>query len=271
MSWIAAIILAIIEGLTEFLPISSTGHMVIASAFMGINEQNFTKIFEVNIQFGAILSVVVLYWKRFFQSIDFYFKLIVAVIPAVILGYLLGDLIDAALERVWVIALNLLLGGIILLFIDKWFQKNEENNQPNNENKSEKNKDISYKTSLIIGCFQCLAMIFPGLSRSASTIVGGLTQKLTRLHAAEFSFFLAVPTMFLASAHKLLKSYQTISIEQWQILALGNLVAFVVAMLAIKFFIGFLAKYGFRWFGYYRIALGLTLLILLAMGVKLTL
>ncbi len=271
MSWIEAIILAIIEGLTEFLPISSTGHMIIASALMGINQENFTKIFEVNIQLGAILSVVVLYWKRFFQSVDFYFKLIVAVIPAVFFGLLLNDFIEAALERVWVIALNLLLGGIILLFIDKWFQKNEQDNEKSNEKNTTENKEISYKTSFIIGLFQCLAMIFPGLSRSASTIIGGLTQKLSRLNAAEFSFFLAVPTMFLASSYQLLKSYKTITTEQWKILALGNVVAFIVAMIAIKFFIGFLAKYGFKWFGYYRIILGMTILILLAMGVNIKL
>lgn len=263
MSWIAAIILAIIEGLTEFLPISSTGHMIIASAFMGINNDNFTKIFEVNIQFGAILSVVVLYWKRFFQSVDFYFKLIVAVIPAIVFGLLLGNWIDAALEKVWVIALNLLIGGIILLFIDKWFHQNEQS--------VEKEKEVSYFHSFIIGLFQCLAMIFPGLSRSAATIIGGLAQRFSRLQAAEFSFFLAVPTMFLASVYKLLKSYKTITIEQWQLLALGNIVAFFVAMVAIRFFIGLLGKYGFKWFGYYRIVVGLTLLILLAIGVDIKL
>jgi undecaprenyl-diphosphatase len=264
MSWISAIILAIIEGLTEFLPISSTGHMIIASAFMGINDDKFTKIFEVSIQFGAILSVVVLYWKRFFKNIQFYLILITAVIPAVVLGFLLGDIIDSFLEKVWVVALNLLLGGIILLFVDKWFAKNEQISTNLKEEKK-----VSFQEALIIGLFQCLAMILPGLSRSASTIFGGLTQKLPRLQAAEFSFFLAVPTMFLASGYKLLKGYKDITSEQWQLLALGSVVGFIVALLAIQFFIHFLAKYGFKWFGYYRIILGTILLIALGMGYEL--
>ncbi|HSY61481.1 MAG TPA: undecaprenyl-diphosphate phosphatase, partial [Cytophaga sp.] len=184
MTWIEAIALAIIEGITEFLPVSSTGHMIIASAIMGIKNDPFTKVFEVAIQFGAILSVVVLYFKRFFKSFDFYFKLFVAFIPTAIVGLLLKKHIDALLENVWVVASTLLIGGIILLFIDKWFQKNE----------TEGTEEVSYKTGFLIGCFQCVAMV-PGVSRSAATIIGGLTQKLTRKAAAEFSFFLAVPTM----------------------------------------------------------------------------
>lgn len=255
MSFLEALILAIIEGITEFLPISSTGHMIIASAFMGINENSFVKIFEVNIQFGAILSVVVLYWKRFFQSVDFYYKLFVAFLPAAVIGFLLGDFIDSLLENVWVVASSLLLGGVLLLFVDKWFQKSDQ-------------EKVDYKKALYIGFFQCIAMI-PGVSRSAATIIGGMAQGLNRKTAAEFSFFLAVPTMFAASAYKMLKGYKEITTDNLDILLFGNLVAFIVAMLAIKFFISFLTKYGFKVFGWYRIVLGVFLLILLAMGYEL--
>lgn len=252
MSFLEALILAIVEGITEFLPVSSTGHMIIASAFMGINESSFVKIFEVNIQFGAILSVVVLYWKRFFQSLDFYYKLLVAFIPAAFIGFLLGDFIDSLLENVWVVATSLLVGGVILLFVDKWFQSSTE-------------EKVDYKKALFIGFFQCIAMI-PGVSRSAATIIGGMAQGLNRKTAAEFSFFLAVPTMFAASAYKMLKGYKEITTDNLDILLFGNLVAFIVAMLAIKFFISFLTKYGFKVFGWYRIILGVFLLALLAFG-----
>lgn len=260
MTWIEAIVLAIIEGITEFLPVSSTGHMIIASAIMGIKNDPFTKVFEVAIQFGAILSVVVLYFKRFFKSFDFYFKLFVAFIPTAIVGLLLKSQIDELLEKVWVVATALLLGGIVLLFIDKWFEKNE----------TEGTEDVSYKTGFLIGCFQCIAMV-PGVSRSAATIIGGLTQKLTRKAAAEFSFFLAVPTMFAATAKSLYDEKDLIleSTDKIPLLLLGNIVAFIVAMLAIKFFINILTKYGFKVFGYYRIALGALLLILLLMNVDL--
>ncbi|MHA4740012.1 undecaprenyl-diphosphate phosphatase [Dyadobacter sp. MSC1_007] len=255
MSIWQAIILAIVEGITEFLPVSSTGHMIIASSFMGISHLEFTKMFTVNIQFGAILSVLVLYWKRFFQTADFYFKLFVAFLPAAIIGFLLNDFIDALLENVVVVAVSLLVGGIILIFIDKIANDTRE-------------KEITYFTALKIGFFQCIAMI-PGVSRSASTIIGGMLQGLSRKQAAEFSFFLAVPTMAAAGGYKLLKTYDTIKAEDIQTLLIGNLVAFVVAMLAIKFFISFLTKYGFKVFGYYRIILGLILLGLLASGYKL--
>ncbi len=258
MNFVEAIILAIVEGLTEFLPVSSTGHMIITSALMGINEQEFTKIFTVQIQFGAILSVVILYWKRFFTSLDFYYKLFVAFLPAAVIGFLLGDFIDSLLENVIVVASSLLLGGIFLLFVDRIF----------NPLKGRSLEELSYKNSLIIGCFQCLAMI-PGVSRSAATIIGGMAQNLNRKSAAEFSFFLAVPTMFAASGYKLLKDYKAIDASNINVLIVGNLVAFIVALLAIKFFIGFVTKYGFKVFGYYRIALGLILLILLALGVDL--
>lgn len=257
MSIWEAVILAIVEGLTEFLPVSSTGHMIIASSIMGISSAEFTKIFTVNIQFGAILSVVVLYWRRFFQSIDFYVKLFVAFLPAAFFGFLLGDWIDSLLENVIVVAISLLIGGIVLLFIDRAFNDKSQNDQ-----------SISYSKALKIGFFQCIALI-PGVSRSAATIIGGMTQKLSRTSAAEFSFFLAVPTMFAASAYKLLKSYKSIHSEHISILLIGNVVAFVVAMLAIRFFIGFLTKYGFKVFGFYRIALGFIILLMWAMGIEL--
>ncbi len=260
MNTFEAIILAIVEGLTEFLPISSTGHMIIASAVMGINQSEFTKIFTVNIQFGAILSVVVLYWRRFFQSFDFYLKLFVAFLPAAFIGFFLGDHIDSWLENELVVAVSLLLGGIVLLFVDRLFVARED--------KGPSIESMNYLTALKIGFFQCIALI-PGVSRSAATIIGGMTQQLSRKSAAEFSFFLAVPTMFAASAYKLLKDYKHIRPADVETLLLGNVVAFVVAMLAIKFFIGFLTKYGFKLFGYYRIALGLLILLLFALGIDL--
>jgi undecaprenyl-diphosphatase len=260
MNFIYAIILAIIEGITEYLPISSTGHMIIGSSLMGINKDPFTKIFEVNIQFGAILSVVVLYWKRFFQSVEFYKKLLASFIPAAIVGFIFNDFVDQLLESVAVVAVMLVLGGIILVFIDKYF-----------ENKTTK-EDITFLDAVKIGLFQCLAMI-PGVSRSAASIIGGMFQGLPRKNAAEFSFFLAVPTMFAASAYKLLKGFKagslTFSTDQLLYLAIGNIVAFIVAMAAIKFFIGYLQKYGFKVFGYYRIVIGLIILGLLAAGYNL--
>lgn len=256
MSYLHAIIIAIVEGLTEFLPISSTGHMIIAEKLLGTNIDAFTKAFTVNIQFGAILSVVVLYWKRFLQSFQFYYKLFVAFIPAGILGLLFSKQIDEMLESVFVVALMLLLGGIFFLFVDKLFNNTDEKKEP------------TYKNAFVIGLFQCIAMV-PGVSRSAATIIGGMQQKLTRTKAAEFSFFLAVPTMAAASAYKLLKDYKHFNADNIGILLVGNLVAFVVAMFAIKFFITYLQKHGFKVFGYYRIVVGALLLILLAMGVDL--
>ncbi len=257
LSLIKVIIIAIVEGITEFLPISSTGHMVITEKILGIASSEFTKAFIVNIQFGAILSVVVLYWKRFFQSVNFYLKLFVAFLPAAIIGFLLGDFIDSILENVVVVAISLFLGGIILLFVDKWFNKPSEK------------QEVTYKNAFIIGCFQVIAMI-PGVSRSAATIVGGMSRKLSRKNAAEFSFFLAVPTMFAATAYKLLKTYKSFNSDNISLLVIGNIVAFIVAMIAIKAFIGFLTKYGFKVFGYYRILLGVSILVLLALGYDLS-
>jgi len=261
MNLLQTIILAIVEGITEFLPVSSTGHMIIAQKLLSIESTEFVKAFTVNIQFGAILSVVVLYWKRFFQSLDFYWKLIVAVIPALVLGFLFSDKIDSLLENVEVVAIMLVLGGILMLFVDKWF------NKPNDD------QTVDWKRALKIGFFQCIAMI-PGVSRSMASIVGGMTTKLTRKNAAEFSFFLAVPTMAAASGYKLLKLFmdpagKSMLSENLVTLLVGNLVAFMVAMIAIKFFIGFLTKYGFKAFGYYRIIVGVAILLLLFLGVDL--
>lgn len=273
MSLFEAIIIAIVEGITEFLPISSTGHMIITSALLGddLHKQEFTKLFEVAIQLGAIMAVVVLYWKKFFdfKSWQFYVKLFVAVLPALAIGFLFSDKIDALLESPLTVAITLLLGGFILLFIDKAFQHST----------IEREEDIPYKNAIIIGLWQCIAMI-PGVSRSAASIIGGMQQNLTRKLAAEFSFFLAVPTMAAATIYSLvLKDWKENGIEQkgyelifsnsqnTQAFIIGNIVAFVVAILAIKFFIGFLQKHGFRLFGWYRIIAGIVLLLLIWQGI----
>lgn len=262
MSIIEAIVLAIIEGITEFLPVSSTGHMIIGSSVMGIAHDDFTKTFTVAIQFGAILSVLAIYWKRFFQSVNFYFKLAAGFLPAAVFGFLLNDFIDSLLENVIVVAFSLLIGGIILIYVDKWFKKTEETGT----------SETTYSTAIKIGLFQCIAMI-PGVSRSAATIIGGLTQKMNRKAAAEFSFFLAIPTMLAATGYKLLKFYKDgggFENDEITILLIGNLVAFIVAIIAIKGFISFLTKHGFKYFGYYRIAVGIIILSLYFMGIELT-
>jgi undecaprenyl-diphosphatase len=258
MSLFETIIIAIVEGLTEFLPVSSTGHMIITQGLLGMESTDFVKAFTVNIQFGAILSVVVLYWKRFFQSLNFYRNLLVAFLPAAVIGFLAGDFIDSLLENVWVVAVMLVIGGVIMLFVDNWFANEKED------------QEMNWKHSLKIGFFQCIAMI-PGVSRSMATIVGGMSTGLSRKNAAEFSFFLAVPTMAAAGGYKLLKlimdpSGAAMLNEHLTTLLIGNAVAFIVAMAAIKFFISFLTKYGFRAFGYYRIVVGVLILILLLTG-----
>lgn len=246
-----AIVLAIIEGITEYLPVSSTGHMIITSSFFGIAQEDFTKLFTIVIQLGTILSVVVLYFKRFFQSIDFYYKLLIAFIPAVVLGLLFSDLIDALLESPIIVAISLVIGGFILLKVDDWFGNSE-------------NTEISYTTAFKIGLFQCLAMI-PGVSRSGASIVGGMTQKLSRTAAAEFSFFLALPTMLGATLKKSYDYYDagfTLTSEQINLLIIGNVVGFIVALFAIKTFIGYLSKHGFKIFGYYRIIVGIAIIVI---------
>ena len=265
------IIIAIVEGLTEFLPVSSTGHMIITQHVLGVESTEFVKAFTFIIQFGAILSVVCLYWKRFFRlnhtpapegasalkrflhTYDFYWKLFVAFIPAAVLGLLFSDMIDAMLESVIVVAVMLIIGGVFMLFCDKLFG-----------NGSEETK-LTEKRAFYIGLFQCISMI-PGVSRSMATIVGGMAQKLTRKAAAEFSFFLAVPTMFAATVYKMFKLFTEggteIIVSNMEALIIGNAVAFVVAMLAIKFFISFVTKYGFAAFGWYRIIVGGVILIM---------
>ena len=275
MDIVQSIIIAIVEGLTEFLPVSSTGHMIIAEEALGVEHNDFVNAFTVIIQFGAILSVVWLYWKRFFHlnqvpegvkgakalliKYDFYWKLLVAFVPAAVIGFLLGDFIDSLLENVTVVAVMLVAGGVLMLFVDKWF--NRSTTAP-----------LTEKRALTIGFYQCIAMI-PGVSRSMATIVGGMQQGLTRKDAAEFSFFLAVPTMFAATAYKLLKliiepeSLQLLVDNIW-VLIVGNVVAFIVAVLAIKFFINYVTKYGFKAFGYYRIIVGAAIIIMGLCGIS---
>jgi undecaprenyl-diphosphatase len=263
MDLLQAIIIAIVEGLTEYLPVSSTAHMIFTSSYFGIQEDDFVKLFQVSIQFGAILAVVVLYWKKFFdfKKINFYIKLACAVIPALVLGKLFDDTIDAVLGNPIPIAIVLIIGGVILLFVDSRF------NHPTIANE----EDISIKKAVTIGFWQCLAMM-PGTSRSAASIIGGMQQGLTRETAAEFSFFLAVPTMLAVTVYSLfLKTYEVSQLKGYELLnqsednlklfILGNCIAFIVAVIAIKFFIGIIKKYGFKPWGYYRIIAGIVLLV----------
>lgn len=287
LTLLQTILIAIVEGLTEFLPVSSTGHMIITQSILGVESTEFVKAFTVIIQFGAILSVVVLYWKRFFRvnkctifdkqavgnkpfaskvvfymkraiyKYDFYWKLLVAFLPAAFFGLLFNKKIDALLESVEVVAIMLIIGGIFMLFVDKIFNKVNEK------------EEFSEQKAFRIGLFQCIAMI-PGVSRSMATIVGGMSQKMSRKSAAEFSFFLAVPTMFAATALKVYKLFKEggaeILTQNMSALVIGNIVAFIVALLAIKFFIGFVTKYGFKAFGYYRIIVGGFILVMILLG-----
>ena len=260
MNLFQSIIIAIIEGITEFLPISSTAHMKFANPFLGIASDPFVDLYEIVIQLAAIASIVIIYRKRFFdfKHYSFYLKLIVAVIPALIFGALLKKHIDAALNNLWVIATVMLLGGIVLLFIDQLFDKNVTKNEE---------AEFSYKKSFIVGCFQVLSILFPGLSRSAATIIGGMSQKWSKKTALEFSFFLAVPTMLAASAKSTLDVYKTnpevFASHNLVLLLVGAIVAFIVALLSVQFLIRVVEKQGFRLFGWYRIALGTIILVLL--------
>lgn len=266
MNTLEAIIIAIIEGLTEYLPISSTAHMGFTAALMGLQESEFLKMFQVSIQFGAILSIVVLYWKKFFDfsNFNFYIKLMIAVIPALALGYLFDDKIEAVLGNHIAISMVLILGGVVLIFVDRWFKNPKVLDE----------KQISNKTALTIGFWQCLAMM-PGTSRSAASIIGGMTQGLSRKASAEFSFFLAVPTMAAVTVYSIfvktwgkgtpneMKGYEMILQDNHHIVLflVGNVIAFVVAMIAVKFFIAVLTKFGFKAWGWYRIVIGLVLLV----------
>lgn len=273
MDLLQTVIIAIVEGLTEFLPVSSTGHMIIAQGLLGVESTPFVKAFTVIIQFGAILSVICLYWRRFFYPeavlsgtsywkamYDFYARLVVGVLPAVVLGLAFNDFIESNLGNVTLVAVMLIIGGVFMLFCDKLFGNGSEDTK------------LTYRRAFIIGLIQCISMI-PGVSRSMSTIVGGMSQKLTRKAAAEFSFFLAVPTMFGATC---LETYKLISHGGGSLLSAGNnlemlivgsVVAFIVAILAIKFFINYVTKYGFAAFGWYRIIVGIIILICMHCGV----
>lgn len=277
MTWIETIIIAIVEGLTEFLPVSSTGHMIIAESLLNVDvNDEFVNAFTVIIQFGAILSVVTLYWRKFFypqsamkgyhtwgQAVwHFYSRLFVGVIPAVVLGLVFNDFIESNLGNVTLVAVMLIIGGIFMLFCDRIFNKGSESTP------------LTYQRSFVIGLVQCIAMI-PGVSRSMATIVGGMSQRLTRKAAAEFSFFLAVPTMFGATC---LETYKLISHGSGNILTqgnnlgiliLGSVVSYFVAIAAIKFFINFVTRYGFVAFGWYRIIVGSIILILSYCGIDL--
>lgn len=279
MNVIESVIIAVVEGLTEFLPVSSTGHMIITQHLLGVESTPFVKAFTFIIQFGAILSVVWLYWKRFFRlnhtpapenatplkrflhKYDFYWKLFVAFIPAAVLGLLLEKYIDAMLESVEVVAIMLIVGGVFMIFCDRIFNKGSDSTE------------LTEKRAFRIGLMQCISMI-PGVSRSMATIVGGMSQRLNRKNAAEFSFFLAVPTMFAATCYKLLKLYMdfgsSVIMDNLTVLIVGNVVAFVVAVLAVKFFIDYVTKYGFKLFGYYRIIVGVVILVMLMSGANLT-
>lgn len=265
MNYLEAIIISIIEGLTEYLPVSSTAHMIFTSSIFGIQEDEFVKMFQVSIQFGAILAVVFLYWKKFFDfsKLNFYIKLATAVLPALVFGYLFDDLIEEIMGDPVPIAIVLILGGIVLLFIDQFF------NTPTTFRESE----MSIKQAVTIGFWQCLAMM-PGTSRSAASIIGGMQQKLNRETAAEFSFFLAVPTMLAVTVYSIfvkkwgegtamVKGYEMIFADQQLMILflMGNIIAFIVSIFAIKFFIEMIKKYGFRIWGWYRIVVGIILLI----------
>lgn len=251
MTILQAIILAIIEGITEFLPISSTGHMILASTMMHLQDIEFVKTFEIVIQLGAIMAVVVLYLKRFFVSIDIYLKLITAFIPTGIIGILAYKTIKTYLFNPFVVSTMLIMGGVLLILLDRW----TENKKSDYENI----EAISYLGAIKIGLFQCLSMI-PGVSRAAASIFGGIFAGFDRKLATEFSFLLAIPTMFAASGKDLWESRDLIDAENTRLLLMGGAVAFVVALIAIKLFITFVQKYGFKHFGYYRIALGLLFL-----------
>ncbi|HMH32581.1 MAG TPA: undecaprenyl-diphosphate phosphatase [Puia sp.] len=262
MNIIQSIILAIVEGLTEFLPVSSTAHMKFTNPLIGVTESPFREMFEVVIQLAAILSVVVLYRKKFFdfKKSSFYIKLLIALIPAIVFGILFKKHIDAALGNLVFIACVMIAGGVILLFIDRLFTRPTIHHE----------EQISYRHAFVVGCFQVLSIVFPGLSRSAATIIGGMSQRLDRNTAAEFSFFLAVPTMFAASVKSFYDTYkhnpEVLAKDNLTLLIVGSLVSFVVALLAIRFFIGYLQKHGFRLFGYYRIIVGVLVLVLIRKG-----
>jgi undecaprenyl-diphosphatase len=255
-----AIVLAIVEGLTEYLPVSSTGHLILVSALMGIHQDPFTKDFVIMVQFGAIFAVAVEYFRFFLRSRKIYPILFVGFLPAAVIGLLVKKKIDILLESVWTVAFALLIGGVLLLFTDKIFRKEEI--------KIKEVNDVSFMSALKIGCFQCLAFI-PGVSRAAATIWGGLSLKLDQRTATEFSFLLALPTLAGATFLKAVKVIPTITSDQWMLLLIGNLISFAVGYLAIRLFLRFVTRFGLKGFGYYRIVLGLVVIAALLLKVDL--
>ncbi|MBL7884134.1 MAG: undecaprenyl-diphosphate phosphatase [Bacteroidia bacterium] len=252
MSYIQAIIIAIIEGLTEFLPVSSTGHMILADSLMDIQDKEFAKTFEIVIQLGAIMAVLLIYIKRFFVGLDIYMKLFVAFLPTGIIGILAYKTIKHYLFNPFTVSVSLIIGGVVLILLDKWSEQKKS--------EYKEIEDITYKGAIKIGLIQCVSMI-PGVSRAAATIFGGVFSGFDRKQAAEFSFLLAIPTMFAASGYDLLKEKDNIHSDDITVLLIGAVVAFLVAIIAVKGFIAFLNKYGFKHFGYYRIVLGVLFLV----------
>jgi undecaprenyl-diphosphatase len=263
MTIVQAIILAIVEGLTEFLPISSTAHMKFTNPIIGVASTPFSDMFEIVIQLAAILAVVVVYYKKFFDfsRLAFYIKLIIAVVPALVFGFLLKKHIDHALGNLYFISGVMIAGGILFLFVDRWFRNPTIDDE----------KQISNGVAFRIGCYQVLSILFPGLSRSAATIIGGMSQSLSRKAAAEFSFFLAVPTMIAASVKSFWDVYkdhhEVLSKENFSLLGISSIVTFIVSIIVIRYFIGFLKRHGFKVWGYYRIVVGLVMLLLLWRGI----
>lgn len=257
MEFTQALILAVVEGLTEYLPVSSTGHIILSSWWMGIHQDPFVKDYTVMVQFGAIMAVLVLYWRRFLLNFKIYPHVIVGFLPAAVLGLSVKDHIDQLLGNIWVVGWSLLIGGILLIFTDHWIRNKKHQYQ---------RIDEAPKTSALkIGIFQTLAFI-PGVSRSAASIWGGLHQGMTLAAATEFSFFLAVPTLAGASFLKLLKVWPTLTPDQSDAILWGNVLSFIVGAIAIKFFVHLVARYGLKHFGYYRVAMGLFVLLSLAFG-----
>ncbi|MCW3127155.1 MAG: undecaprenol kinase [Bacteroidetes bacterium] len=271
MTTIESVILGVVEGLTEYLPISSTGHMIIAQSLLHIESSKFLSIYLVNIQFGAILAVIVLYLRRFlnFKAPSFYFKLALAFLPIGVLGLLLNKVVDELQKHVEIVAISLIVGGIVLVLTDRIFKGQIHDKEPLHTDADSATKSdpdgsgikLTYMESFFVGCFQTLGMI-PGMSRSAVTIIGGLTRKLTMREAAEFSFFLGVPTVAAAAVFKTFKGFKDIHGDEVSLLLIGNVVSFIVGMIAIKYFVSFISRHGMKWFGYYRILVGLAILLL---------
>jgi undecaprenyl-diphosphatase len=252
MTIIQAIIIAIVEGLTEFLPVSSTGHMILASSLLGINNDAFLKTFEISIQLGAILAIVMMYLKRFFKNFEIYKKLIVAFIPTAIVGFLAYNFIKEYLFSTIVVSVSLILGGIILILVDRKVVKQVSSyNEP---------EDVPIKNAFYIGLIQCISMI-PGVSRAGATIVGGVFNGFNKKQAMEFSFLLAVPTMFAATGYDLLKTPVKFTGNEIMLLGIGLVTAFIFAWIAVKAFLAFVQKFGFSWFGWYRILIGILFLL----------